>query len=127
MSTIPIDTLLHLSNEKAKTVKVYVSKVLSDNSYLVIDEKSHCVLSVKNELKIANGIFMKITNCKSDEKGGLSTTEKSQCFDCSPFKCFQMTKDMIELYQSQASPTTHNEKLENPVSLKEVDLIPGKV
>ena len=127
MSSIPIDTLLHLSNEKAKTVKVYVSKILSDNSYLVIDEKSHCVLSVKNELKIANGIFMKITNCKSDEKGGLSTTEKSESYNCSPFKCFQMTKDMIELYQSEASPTTHNEKLENPVSLKEVDLIPGKV
>ena len=127
MSTIPIDTLLHLSNEKAKTVKVYVSKVLSDNSYLVIDEKSHCVLSVKNQLKIANGRFMKITNCKSDEKGGLSTTEKSESYNCSPFKCLQMTKDMIELYQSEASPTTQNEKLENPVTLKEVDLIPGKV
>ena len=125
MSTVSIDTLLHLSNEKGKTVKLFVSKILTNNSYLVLDEKTHCVLSVTNELKISNGRFIKITGCKNDEKGKIVTTEKSEAFNCSPFKCVHLTTEILSLYCSET--TVDDEKLENPVQLKDVDQVPGKV
>jgi hypothetical protein len=127
MSRISISNFLGQSStdKKARTLKLFVSKVLSTNTYLVLDEKSHCKLVVPNEVQISNGRFVKITFCHNDGSKILATS-KSSVFNCSPFKCVQLTPEISSLYSVDNSGST-DDKLQIPTSLKNIDVVAGKV
>jgi hypothetical protein len=110
---------------KSKTIRMFVSNILSNNRYLICDEKSHCELEVTGQIKIGQGRFIKITFCEAKEDK-LFTTDKSEVYNCSPFKCLTVSED-VKINYSKDSDETENQTLEKSDSLKEADLISGKV
>ena len=131
MSLISIKSFLAQlpEDKKLKMIKMFVSKILTEASYLVVDEKTHCKLIVSNAIRISQGKYVKITFCEHIGND-IMTTLKSEVFNCSPFKCLQISENILQLYNDGQTTTQFTpvvSKMMTATTLKNIDIQPGKV